>query len=189
MSDSIRLADLDFAAIRAGTKTPTEIAGAIDLASLNSLVTELHDAMTGITADITDADSVFVPLDPTPDNPEANGYTLGHVVVHVTAGLEEATAHAAMLARGIAMTERPRYETPWKTIQSAAQIHQRLAESRRMNLAILNAWPDEPHLNVSVNLVPRFGDLNAVSRVLLGLMHGESHLAQLREIKRQSRAA
>jgi hypothetical protein len=145
-----------------------------------------------IIASATDADVVFVPVDPQANDTFGKAedkdlaWTL-HVIVHATASSEEGAALSSPLARGLAVEGRSRYETPWETVTTVAQLHQRLEESRRMRLAFLETWPDEPHLDVIQTL--SFGQLNAVARFLAGLLHEDSHLEQLREIMRQAHAA
>lgn len=116
-------------------------------------------------------------------------WTLGHVVVHATASSEEAAALAADLARGVEPIGRSRYEVDWQTVHTVAQLRQRFAESRRIRQAYLAAWPDAPHLDVTYTPIPSLGPMNATSRFMLGLLHDDSHLEQLREIMRQARAA
>src|ERR1035437_766786 len=101
-----------------------------------------------------DGDVAFVP-----DDPEANdtfasqaedvglSWTLGHVVVHTTASSEESAALALVLARGLPVEGRSRSEVPWEQVRTLEFIRHRIEESRRMRLAMLAAWPDEPHLD------------------------------------------
>ena len=58
-----------------------------------------------------------------------------------------------------------------------------------MRLAMLAAWPDEPHLGNTFTRIVRFGPTNAVGSYLLGMVHEEWHFDQLAEIMRQARAA
>lgn len=67
------------------------------------------------------------------------------------------------------------------------QTRQRLEESRRMRKAMLDAWPDEPHLDVTYSPFASIGELNSIGRFILGLFHDADHLGQLREIMRQGR--
>lgn len=186
---------LDFSAMQRGETTLADLAHAVDLAQLHALTDEMLDEMKSITAAATDADVVFVPRDPAADDPsgvseEVNmPWTLGHVIVHATASSEEAAAIAATLARGVLPEGRSRYEVPWETIQTALQLRERIEERRRMRHALLHAWPDTPHLDLSYTPIPQFGPMNATARCLLGLFHDDNHLDQLREIMRQARAA
>src|SRR6185437_14579064 len=111
----------------------------------------------------------------------------GHVIVHVTASSEEAAALALVLARGLPVEGRSRYEVYWETVTTIAQARQRLEESRKMRKAMLDAWPDEPHLEVTYIPYQSVGPINAIGRFILGLSHDDSHLEQLREIMRQGR--
>jgi hypothetical protein len=73
-------------------------------------------------------------------------------------------------------------------VTTIAQCRQRLEESRRMRLAALEVWPDEPYLNVEQEL--RNGTrINAVGRFVYGLMHDEGHIAQMKEVIRQASVA
>lgn len=186
---------LDFSAVRRGEATLADLAQGVDLPQLHQLTDEMLDEMVHITVGATDADVVFAPQDPDADDPagasaEANmPWTLGHVIVHATASSEEAAAIASTLARGVMPEGRSRYEVPWETIHTAQQVHERLEESRRMRHALLDAWPDTPHLDLTYTPIPQFGPMNATARCLLGLFHDDSHLEQLREIMRQARAA
>jgi hypothetical protein len=115
-------------------------------------------------------------------------------VLHVTASAEEWAAVSSLLARGIAFgRDRLRYEPDWHTFTTRAQVDQRLVESRRMRLAYLDTFPDEPHLNVMRDLSERFiannGNVNAIVAYLFGLKHEMAHLDQMRETARQMRAA
>ena len=150
--------------------------------------------MLGRIDSISDADVTFVPVDPGANDEFAAdaaevtlAWTLGHVIVHLTASAEEAAFIAAELARGVVREGRSRYETPWPTVTTAAGARARLNESRRMMLATLAVWPDEPHLDVTI--WGPSGPRNAIARFLGGLSHAESHLDQISEIVRQARAA
>ncbi len=184
---------LDFTPIRNHTQTIPEFAKGLTKADLQKYTNEMIDTELDIIASATDADVVFVPIDPQANDTYGKSedkdmaWTLGHVVVHVTASAEEGAALSSPLARGLVVEGRSRYETPWETVTTVAQLLQRLEESRRMRLAFLETWPEEPHLDVIQDLP--FGKLNAVARFLVGLLHESSHLEQLREIMRQAYAA
>lgn len=161
-----------------------EVAG-IDPRDLSRLTNELYDRLDALADGIDDATVVLVPEDPRADPTEGAPWTFGHVIVHLTAGLEENAALGNTLARGAAVTGRPRYETPWEAVSTVGQVRQRLAESRRMTLALLNGWPDAPHLG-NVHEHDYFGTASAVAYHLLGIAHAQDHLGQLAEIRRQA---
>ncbi len=101
------------------------------------------------------ADVIFVPDDPPPTtrSPRTStevglAWTLGHVIVHLTASAEEAAFLGAELARGVEPHGRSRYEVAWPTLITIEAARARLLESERMILASLDTWPDEPHLDV-----------------------------------------
>ena len=182
---------LDFTLVKNRTMTFSDMARDLTPADLRNLTNEMIDTMLSIVADATDEDVVFIPQDPNADDPYGIPeekdlvWTLGHVAVHTTASAEESAALALTLARGLAPEGRSRYEVPWRTVQTIAQVRHRFEESRRMRLAMLDAWPDEPHLEVTYSISPRFGPFNATARFLMGLYHDDDHLGQLKEIMRQ----
>ena len=184
---------LDFTLVKNRTITFSDMARDLTATDLRNLTNEMIDTMLSIIADATDEDVVFVPQDPDADDPfgipeEKNlVWTLGHVAVHTTASSEESAALALTLARGLTPEGRSRYEVPWRSVQTIDQVRHRFEESRRMRLAMLDAWPDEPHLEVVYSVSPRFGPFNATARFLMGLYHDDDHLGQLREIMRQVR--
>ena len=186
---------LDFTLVKNSTITFSDLARDLTATELRNLTNEMIDTMLSIIADATDEDVVFVPQDPNADDPfgipeEKNlVWTLGHVAVHTTASSEESAALALTLARGLTPEGRSRYEVPWRSVQTIDQVRHRFEESRRMRLAMLDAWPEEPHLEVVYSVSPRFGPFNATARFLMGLYHDDDHLGQLREIMRQVREA
>lgn len=184
----------DREALFGGRQSMADLAAGYALADLRRVTDELVDEALGVVDGLTDPDVVLVPIDPVADDPGAGEdaampWTLGHVIVHATAGSEEGAATALTLARGAPLKGRPRYEVPWEAMTTIGQVVHRLEESRRMRQAMLAAWPDEPHLDNTVVLIEQLGPLNATGRYLLGLMHEEGHLPQLAEIARQARAA
>ena len=186
---------LDFSVIKSGSATFADFTASLTKADLYRLTDEMIDTMQGIVADATDADVVFVPQDPDANDTYGKAedkdlaWTLGHVVVHVTASSEESAALALTLARGLEVTDRSRYETPWERVTTVAQVHHRLEESRRMRKAMLDAWPDQPDLTITTTPFPQAGALNAIGRFIVGLFHDNAHLGQLTEIMRQAREA
>ncbi len=178
---------LDMEAFRSGKASYADLVRDITHADLYRLTDEYFDTVESIVVDVTDMGVTFVPYDAELKDPNEEAYTLGHVIVHLTATLEESVSIASVLARGIAFDGRLRYETPWQTIHTAQQVHARLRESRRMCHAYLDAWPDAPHLDVTITRIPSFGPMNAIGMDVLGIMHGEAHVEQLREIMHQSK--
>jgi hypothetical protein len=136
----------------------------------------------------------FEPVDPDADDPYAQTpvevkmpWSLGHVIVHITASSEESAAIAAELARGVAFHGRSRYEMPWQEMTTIEGCRRRLEESRRMRLASLDMWPEEAHLENEYQAWTDGPRVNAVGRFILGLMHEDSHLGQIADIVRQAR--
>ena len=184
---------IDFDAVRDGRSSYTDATRDLSPASLRVTMSAIFDTLDGILANLTDEEVTFQPVDPAANDTfaapgtDANlAWTLGHVVVHLTAGLEENAALGTTLARGVMVEGRSRYEVPWESVRNADQIIARLRESRRICAAFLAAWPDEPHLDLTVEPIPRYGPMNAIGRTALGIFHADAHLEQLREIRRQA---
>lgn len=187
---------LDFTPVRERTTTLHQLTADLTRDELRRLTDEMIDTVLSLIAECTDADVVFMPHDPHAHDASAassaevgEAWTLGHVIVHTTAGSEESAWTAAELARGVEFHGRSRYEVPWETVTTIAQCRQRLEESRRMRRASLDLWPDEPHLENTLTLPFLEGPLGPNARFALGLMHDESHLEQIAEIVRQAKAA
>lgn len=192
---------IDFSPMQDGDMTHIEYAGreSIDAAALKRYSDESIDYLLGLLDDLTDDDVVFEPEDPGAEDPyavageENIGWNFGHLIAHVTASSEEGAAFSSMLARGVAASERPRYETPWRDMKTVAQVRQRLEESRRMRNAYLETWPDSPFLDVhrpvSERFTARFGEMNAPAAFLFGLSHEVGHYDQILDVKRQALAA
>lgn len=173
----------------------------LTIEDLRTATNESIDHLLQIIDGLEDADVTFDPEDPDAhdaaavEGEESIGWNLAHLIAHVTASSEEGASFSSQLARGVEdVSHRPRYETPWREITTQAQCVQRLEESRRMRLAFLDTWPDEPHYdNLRVSPSERFqdyfGDLNAPACFLMGLGHELGHYEQIEEVKRQALAA
>ena len=186
---------IDFTPLRSREKTLGEIVADFTVDDLRDLTNEMIDRQLALVADCTDEDVVFVPEDPAAEDKFAAdaedvglAWTLGHVIVHVTASSEEKAFLAAELARGIDREGRSRYETPWESVTTIAQVRARLEESRRMRLASLDMWPDDPDFSLTINYRWLRGPMNAVARFCMGLIHDDDHLEQIAEIVRQAHA-
>ena len=187
---------LDFSVVFKKETTLAELTDGLAPSDLAALTNEVIDTIQGLIADCVDQDVTFVPNDPdahdtyAASDEEADlAWTLGHVIVHTTAGSEESAFTAAELARGVANHGRSRYEVPWESVTTIEQCRHRLEESRRMRLATLDVWPDEPHMDntMEVGFLP--GPINPIAAFMLGLGHEGSHLEQIKEIVRQAKAA
>ncbi|HLF89954.1 MAG TPA: DinB family protein, partial [Anaerolineales bacterium] len=135
--------------------------------------------------------------DPNADDPYAASeeeknisWTLGHLIVHVTASSEEAAFLAAELARGVLYEQRrSRAEVHWTTVTTIEQCRARLEESRRMRLASLDLWPDKPYLNNAYTSPNSGMVINPITRFVFGLSHDDAHLEQFKEVVQQAQAA
>lgn len=190
---------IDFAPVREGSLKLLDLAGRFSFHELRLALNAYIDATLDLLADCDDATLTFEPHDPEahdPFAPEADqhiGWNLAHLVLHVTASLEEGAAFCALLGRGVPVGGRLRYEPDWRTFTRREQVIARLEESRRMCLAYLDTLPDPPHLAVFREMpeqyVAFFGQLNAPANLLLGLLHWDDHMAQMRAAKAQAQAA
>lgn len=186
---------IDFSPYRRREVTLQELANGLGRTDLAWLTREMCALQLSLIEDARDEDVVFVP-----DDPEANdtfaaqaedvglSWTLGHVIVHATASSEESAALALVLARGLPVLGRSRYEVPWEQARTVDFLRHRIDESMRMRLSMLDAWPDEPHLDNFYAPAEGRPPMNAVGRFLGGLSHDDSHLEQIRKIMDQARA-
>jgi DinB superfamily len=186
---------LNFQAVRERKLKLSDLAAGLSRDDLRKLTNEMIDKVTELLRDCSDADVVFQPIDPIANDTfaakEADrglAWTLGHVIVHGTASSEESAFLAAEMARGVANHGRSRSEVPWETVTTIKQCRDRLEESRRMRLAMLDAWPAEAHLHVVYEPYPGASEMNAVARFIGGLSHEDSHLGQIAEIVKQAHA-
>jgi hypothetical protein len=186
----------DITRLREGDGSLADKTSRLALNDLRDLTNVMIDRQLKLIADATDADVVFIPSDPgandtyaASEEDTALAWTLGHVIVHVTASSEEAAFVAAEQARGILREGRSRYEVPWESVTTIQQCRDRLEESRRMRLATLDVWPDEPHMEVVATFRQVPGPINPVVRFIFGLGHDADHLEQIAEIMRQAKAA
>ncbi len=184
---------LDFSGIRERKMTVNEMVADLSPADLVDLTDEMVDKMLLLIANCVDADVVFQPVDPGANDIHATNpsevtlaWNLGHVIVHAAASSEESAALAAELARGVPLHGRSRYETPWQEMTSIEACRERLEESRRMRLASLGLWPDQPHMDNLAELWAGMAPVNPIGRFVLGLMHDDSHLGQIAEIVHQA---
>jgi hypothetical protein len=184
---------LDFTPVRQKRVTLSHLAENLTVNELKDLTNEMVDTQLRLIADCVDGDVIFVPedtsaYDPFAENPQdiTLAWTLGHVIVHVTASSEEAAAIAAELARGVVYHGRSRFEASWQNVTTIEQCRQRLEESQRMRLASLEMWPDSPNLENTYQSRPEAPSMNAISRFLYGLMHDDDHLKHIAKIKAQA---
>lgn len=192
---------IDFSAVRAKQTTIYALVKDFSIEDLRALTNEMIDTMVDIIKECDDADVTFQPEDPEANDTFASNseevnmpWTLGHLLVHATASSEESAFLAAELARGVEPRPgRSRSEVYWETVTTIDQARHRLEESRRMRLASLELWPDKPYLENFQEITGWYleiaGKMNAITRFVMGLMHDESHLEQMRDVVNQAQAA
>ena len=167
--------------------------------SLDDLKQATHDvteALKNLVHDLDDDEINSIPRDydaATDDNPAPEGWSVGHLIAHITATSEEAASFSSILARGIAGNGRLRFEADWQTqCRTLHAVIQRLEESQRMQLAYLDTWPDNPHLNIfwgfPEHITIFYRQINAQSAIVLGLSHAVGHFEQIKETIRQAKA-
>jgi hypothetical protein len=192
---------IDFTPVRNGEIRFDAFAQQFTREDLRAATNASIDLILDIIKDTDDAQIAYVPHDPLADDPNAPpeerhiGWSLAHLVAHVTATCEENAAYSSILARGIPYPRdtRLRFETHWRAITTKAQAVQRLEESRRIRLAYLDTWPDQPHLEtlreVSDAYRERNGQQNAKAAFLAALRHESNHYDQFRDVAQQARDA
>jgi hypothetical protein len=184
---------LDFQPVRDRKSSLQDLVKGLTRDDLRRELNGMYDEVERLISDCTDADVTFVPRDEKADDPYAvNGeqelaWTLGHVIVHLTASMEESASLASELARGVDFHGRSRHETPWREVTTIGQCRARMIESRRMCLASLEMWPEPPHWDTTY--VPFEGALphTCLSRFASGLKHASDHLDQVAEIVLQAK--
>lgn len=178
------------------TLSPSKKGDILTTADLRRLTDGLVERLLRLLHGCHDVDVTFFPDDPLAYDPGAElghevntGWTVGHIIVHLTATAEESAALAAELARGVPYHGRSRREVPWQEVTRVAQCRARLHECRRLCGASLGMWPTDPDL--SNTYIPWEGapPMGAVARYLLGLKHADEHMEQLRDVIAQARAA
>ncbi len=187
---------IDFTPVQNRELRIQELARNLTVDDLRGMTNEMIDTVLALISDCVDEDVTFQPVDPeaydryaaSPDEVDL-AWTLGHVIVHITASAEESAFLAAELARGVLFHGRSRYEVPWESVTTIEQCRARLEESRRMRLASLDMWPDKPHLANYYAPYKGLGRISARERFLLGLKHDADHLGQIKDIVQQARAA
>lgn len=187
---------LDFNAVREERIGFDELVAGLTLSDLEVLTNEMIDFVLEQISECKDFEVTFEPSDPEAHDPwastpeeETMSWTLGHVIVHITASSEESALLAAELARGVENHGRSRYEVPWQDMKTIASCRNRLEESRRMRLSSLKMWPDEPHLDNTYQAWTDGPQVNAIGRFVLGLWHDNDHLGQIEDIVRQAESA
>ncbi|MBK9123267.1 MAG: DinB family protein [Chloroflexi bacterium] len=188
---------IDFTPLRERKLKAGEFSAHYTLADIRETAVAGIAFMRELIADLDDADVTFDPVDPEANDPYARageehiGWSIAHLIVHVTASTEEGAALTSVLARGISYPNevRLRYETDWRTVTKKSQLEQRLDESLRMRLAFLDSMPDKPLLATvkrSDRFVELFGETDYKATYIFSLMHEFGHHAQMLEVKRQA---
>lgn len=187
---------LNFQAVREKEITFEELVANLTKADLEQLTNEVIDKILDLIQECAHVDVQFVPDDPDAHDPFAEqekdvdlAWTLGHVIVHINASCEESAALASELARGVEFHGRSRSEIPWESITAIDECRQRLEESRRICLASLDMWPDNPDLENYYQSRPESPRINAVGRYVYGLSHADSHLMQIQAIVSQAKGS
>lgn len=186
---------LNFDPVREKKVTLHDLASGLGKADLVRELNAMYDHIQALIRDADDGDVTFQPVDSAANDPyaregeESISWTLGHVVVHLTASMEESAALSAELARGVEFHGRSRWEMDWKSVTSIDVCRERIEDSRRMVLAALDMWPREPRLENMYLPSPAIKPYNCVVRFLSGLRHASDHLGQIEEILRQAKSA
>ena len=185
---------LDFQLIREKKITLQDLVKGLTKNDLQRELNEMYNEVEHLIADCTNFDVTFQPIDENADDPyavegeESIAWTLGHVIVHITASMEEGAALASELARGVELHGRSRYEVPWREVTTIEQCRTRMKESRKMCLASLEMWPDPPYMeNTYTYSVPGALPHTCISRFASGLKHASDHLGQIAEIVKQAK--
>jgi hypothetical protein len=188
---------IDFQPVFKKEKTLIELANEYSHADLGAALNSYVNFTHQVISEVSDEQATHIPVDSNADDPYATteadrhlGWSLVHLVMHVTATAEEAAAFSSILARGIAIGGRLRSERNWREVTTCAEAVARLEECRRMCLAYLATWPDRPDLT-TVRIMPQnlsWMKPNAPVSFLAGLLHWHRHIEQFQHVAEQARA-
>ena len=186
---------IDFQPLTNSGKTLGDLAGQFSNADLGAALNSYVDFTIEVIQGVDDAQVTYIPHDPDADDPHAAsdaerhaGWSLVHLVMHVTASAEEGAAFSSILARGISIGGRLRSEQDWQQVMTCAGTVARLEECRRICLAYLATWPDQPDVT-TVRIMPEhltWMKPNAPISFLAGLMHWHKHMNQFRKVAEQA---
>jgi hypothetical protein len=187
---------IDFQPVFDKEKNLIDLANEYSQADLGAALNSYVDFTLQIINGVGDEQATYIPFDPDADDPHATteadrhiGWSLVHLVMHVTATVEEAAAFSSILARGIAIGGRLRSERDWREVTTCAEAVARLEECRRICLAYLATWPDRPDLTTARIMPENLSWMkpNAPISLLAGLMHWHKHIEQFRQVAEQAR--
>ena len=185
---------LDFTEVNLYQAPMDRFASSLNATDLYQLTNASVDRLVALIEQCSDDDIVYRPNDPKAFDAYAArfrpeeatmGWSIAHNIVHTTASGEEYAFNAAELVRGVPYHGRSRYETPWQSITTTEQCLTRLEESRRLRLASLELWPDEPDLQNGVTPWRESGWVNGIGLFCWGLAHDQSHWQQIQKILSQ----
>src|SRR5258708_23853908 len=141
-------------------KTLGDLASQYSNADLHAALNSYVDFTIQIINSVSDEQALYIPPDPDANDPYATteaehhmGWSLVHLVMHVTASAEEAAAFSSILARGIAIGGRLRSERDWRPVAACAAGVARFEQMRRICLPYLRTLPDQAAL-ATVCIVP-----------------------------------
>jgi len=184
---------LDFQSVRDKKVKLQELVDGLTKEDMRHELNEMYDEVMHLIADCTGTHVMFEPIDQKADDPyavkgeESIAWTLGHVIVHFTASMEESATIASELARGVEYHGRSRWEVPWREVTTIEQCRSRMEESRHMCLASLEMWPNPPHMdNTYVPAVQGALPHTCISRFASGLKHMSDHLGQIVDVVHQA---
>jgi hypothetical protein len=188
---------INFQLIYTRDKTLGELAAGYSKADLVMALNGYVDYTCQIIGGVDNEQVNYVPHDPDANDAYAAseserhaGWSLAHLVMHVTASAEEAAAFSSILARGIALGGRLRSDRDWRQVTTCAQVVSRLEECRRICLAYLGAWPDQPDM-ATLRILPEhmpWSPPNAPTQFLVGLLHWHAHIEQFAKVAEQARS-
>src|SRR5258708_12207790 len=127
---------LDFQPVREKKIALQELVKGFTKADLQHELNEMYDEVLSLIADCTDTHVTFEPVDEKADDPyavqgeETISWTLGHVIVHLTASMEEPAAIASELARGVEYHGRSRWAFPCHEVPHIHSLPPPMTHSR-----------------------------------------------------------
>lgn len=190
---------IDFSSVREDRTRILAFSQQFTLADVRQLIVDFVTRTRAIIEGVTDAQLFYEPTDATAHDGAASnesevaiGWSLAHLLLHVTASAEEGAAFASLLGRGVVLPEgaRARWEPDWKAVKTRAEILTRLDECQKICLAYLDAMPFTPQLDTYRIYSGKWAEgmqVNVIGSGLFGLMHWDEHFAQFEWVAAQAK--
>jgi len=184
------MVQIDFGPFWRREKTLAEYAAQTDLKGLIEADGELVARQLALLEGVSKAEVAFVPA--VREVGEERAWSLQEQVVHLVGMAEEGVYQALGLARGLEVAVALVGYADADGMDGASDagaLRKRIEDSWRVRRALFEAWPSRPHMdNTFKGWVERRGEVNALARLGLVVMHDQAHVEQIEATLAQARA-